>query len=386
MDRIQGRWIALLVATGLALYLNWLMIMPFIGVLAWATVLVITFHPIHKRILARTGSPSWSALLSSLLLIVTILLPLTLVTLAVVNEASKVTDQLQAMQAQGGDLLSPDSPVTGRYVRWVEQYVSLDQLRSQEAVVERLRGLSGAIASRTLGFVGGLAGAIVQVAFIMFTMYYLFRDGDRIRQALYSILPLEHSQAHEIFTRTHEVVGASVNGVLIIALIQGALGGLAFWFLGLPSPLLWTVVMTLLSLIPMAGAFIVWVPAAIYLALTGAYVKAGLLVAWGALVIGSADNFLRPKLVGDKTRLHELLIFFSVLGGLQVFGILGLVLGPVVVAITLALLDVFRQAERPAGETLAEPTLMEQQADLRNTPDDGTSPTGALGRRASASS
>ena len=101
-------------------------------------------------------------------------------------------------------------------------------------------------------------------------------------------------------------------------------------------------------------------PAAAYLALTGAYGRAALLTAWGALVIGSADNFLRPKLVGEKTKLHELLIFFSVLGGLQVFGVLGLVLGPVVVAITLALLDVFRQAERPAEETLDEPSVMEQ--------------------------
>jgi predicted PurR-regulated permease PerM len=137
-----------------------------------------------------------------------------------------------------------------------------------------------------------------------------------------------------------------VYGVITIGIIQGTLGGLAFWVLGLPSAVVWGVVMTLLSMVPMLGAFLVWVPAAIYLALTGQYVKAILLALWGTLVIGMIDNFLRPKLVGSRTRLHELLIFFSVLGGLKVFGVLGVVLGPVVLAVTLALIDVYRTAGR----------------------------------------
>ena len=150
-------------------------------------------------------------------------------------------------------------------------------------------------------------------------------------------------------------------------LIQGTLGTFIFWALGLPSPLLWGVVMFFLSMIPMAGSFLVWAPAALYLALTGAYVKAVILVGWGVLVIGTIDNFLSPRLVGKRARLHELLIFFAVLGGLQVFGVLGLVLGPVVVAITLALIEMVRQAHRPPAQTLAEPTVLEEQSRLRET-------------------
>ena len=153
--------------------------------------------------------------------------------------------------------------------------------------------------------------------------------------------------------------------MLVISAIQGTLGFLIFWILGLPSPLLWGVVMFFLSMIPMAGAFLVWVPAAIYLALIGAYVKALILVVWGLVVIGSIDNFLSPRLVGRRARLHELLIFFSVLGGLEVFGILGLVLGPVVVAITLALIEMVRQSFKPPSETLPEETVMEKQSKLR---------------------
>lgn len=335
--------LALLVATAIALYLCWLMLRPFVNVLAWAAVLVIFFYPVHRRLVARTHRPATSALLSSLFVIVVILLPLALITFAVINEMAGV---LQNVQASAATLFSPGSPVMGRLIAWLGQYVNVEQLYSQQFLVDRLKGLSGTIMGSTLGFVGGLVGVIVQVFFVIFTMYYLFRDGDKIMRALPEMLPLERDQSEAIFSRTGEVISASLYGVLVIAMIQGALGGLAFWALGLPSAIVWAVVMTFLSMIPMAGSFFVWAPAAIYLAATGHWVKALLLVAWGTLVIGTIDNFLRPKLVGERTKLHELLIFFSVLGGLNVFGVLGIVLGPVVVAITLALLDVFRRAER----------------------------------------
>ena len=370
------RWIGLLLATFVALYLCWKMLQPFIEVVLWAVVLVIVFFPIHRRIRARVGSPSWSAVLSCLLVIFVILVPLTLLTFAVVNEVGNFAQMLQPKpDGTGGaagtaaGLLDPNHPYLGPAVRWISQYYDLSKLASQEFVAERLKGLSGAIASRTLGFVGGAVGFVVEVFFVIFTMYYLFRDGERMRAAAYDMMPLSGPQAREILDRTGEVIGASVYGVLVIAVIQGVLGGLAFWVLGLPSPLLWGVVMIFLSMIPMLGAFIVWVPAAIYLVLTGDWVKAIILAVWGALVIGSVDNFLRPKLVGERTRLHELLVFFSVLGGLQVFGVLGIVLGPVIVAITIALLDVLRHADGTAREPPERDTLIEQQAELRTMPE-----------------
>lgn len=362
----QARWIALMLATGIALYLCWQMLRPFVAVLAWAAVLVIVFYPVHRRLVARTKRPATSALLSCLLVVFTILLPVTLMAFALYHELAPFAQNLQANIAS---LLDPNSPVTGRFLGWLNQYVNVDQLRSQEFLVERLKGMGGAtIAGRTLGFVGGVVGVLIEIVFVIFTMYYLFRDGHRIVNALPNVLPLERTQSEKNFARTREVISASVYGVLVIASIQGALGGLAFWILGLPSPLVWAVVMTLLSMIPMAGAFIVWVPAAIFLAVSGFWVKAIILAAWGTLIIGTVDNFLRPKLVGEKTKLHELFIFFSVLGGLKVFGILGIVLGPVVLAITLALLDVFRQVDTTDEETLQEPSLDEQATPKESDP------------------
>lgn len=342
----QVRWWVLLFVTVVSLYLCWLMIQPFIGVLAWATVLVIVFYPIHRRLVQRTGRPALSALLSCILVILTILVPVGLLTVAVLNELSGAVQNVQGAIVY---LLDPNSPVSGRVLRWASNYVDIEQIRSGHYLAEQLRGVSGQIAGRTLGIIGGVVGAIVQMFFVVFTMYYLFRDGDRIFNAVRDALPLERKQAVSIMERAGDVIGASVYGVLAIAVIQGTLGGLAFWVLGVPSALVWGVVMIFLSMIPMLGAFLVWVPAAIYLAATGHYVKALLLVLWGTLVIGMIDNFLRPKLVGSRTKLHELLVFFAVLGGLQVFGVLGIVMGPVVLAVTMTLIEIFRAVDKTSS-------------------------------------
>lgn len=364
--RIQPRWIALLAATAACLYLCWLMLLPFINVLAWAAVLVVVFYPVHRRLVARTNRPATSALISCLLVIFVILLPLSLITLALVREFSGAAQGLQSFL---GSLLDPNSTIgaiVARVSGWLGNYIDVNQLSDPQSIQERLQQVLGSVAQRTLGLVGGALGVIVQVFFIIFTMYYLFRDGVKIVDALPDMMPLERAQSAEIISRTRDVISASVNGVLVIAAIQGALGAMAFFALKVPSALVWGVVMTFLSLIPMAGAFIVWVPAAIFLALTGHWIKAVLLVAWGTLVIGMVDNFLRPKLVGERTKLHELFIFFSVLGGLQVFGVLGLVLGPVVLAVTLALLDVMRHIDRhPSAQP--NPSFIEHGA-LKDEP------------------
>lgn len=342
-NKKQIRWWLLLAVTAVALYLCWLMLQPFVTVLAWAAVLVIVFYPVHQRLLKRLKRPSLSALVSCVLVILVILVPVVLVTVAVLNEFSGAMSNLQGLITY---LLNPESPYTGPILRWASQYFDIEQLRSGQYIFERLRGVSGQVAGQTLGVIGGVIGAVVQMFFVIFTMYYLFRDGDKIFTTVRDALPLNQEQATAIMARTRDVIGASVYGVMAIAIIQGTLGGIAFWALGVPSAIVWGVVMVFLSMIPMLGAFLVWVPAAAYLGLTGHPVKALLMVLWGALVIGTADNFLRPKLVGERTKLHELLIFFAVLGGLQVFGVLGIVLGPVVLAVTLSLVEVFKTADR----------------------------------------
>ena len=346
-----------------ALYVCWLMFQPFFNVLLWAAVLTVVFYPMHRRILERTQKPSLAAACSTLLVIFLILMPVTFITVAVVRELSGAAAAFQASDRTWENSAPPG-------VVWlldrVGQYVHIDRESARTFLVERMQTWGTALAASTLVVVGGAVGAIMQMLLVVFTLFYFFRDGERIRHAAYQMVPLQRVQWQDIITRTREVIGATVYGVLAISAIQGVLGTFIFWALGLPSPLLWGVVMFFLSMIPMAGAFLVWVPAALYLALTGAYTKALILVVWGVVVIGSIDNVLSPRLVGRRASLHELLIFFAVLGGLQVFGVLGLVLGPVVVAMTLALIEMARQAGQPPSETLPKETVMEEQSNLRD--------------------
>jgi len=347
--RSDTRWLALVAATAIVLYLCWQMLAPFVDVLLWASVLAIVAWPVKRR-LDRRYSPNVSAILTTGLAVLVVLIPLTLVTTAVLKQGAEAADMLHDGLKR---LLDPDS----RVMKWLDNYLDLSTVRDPKLLGSKLGAVWSVVANRTLGIVGGFVGGIVQAFFVVFTLYYLLRDSNVIVPAIRRSLPLTGQQADLIFERTGEVISASVNGVLVIAAIQGLLGMIAFVALGLPSALLWGVIMFLLSTIPMAGSAIVWAPAAIYLFATGHWIKAVLLVAWGALVIGMIDNLLRPRLVGKRAKLHELIIFFSVLGGLQVFGVLGLFVGPVVAAIALALLDVFAQLREVEAAAVTTPAV-----------------------------
>jgi predicted PurR-regulated permease PerM len=355
MHRPSGSTIALLLVTAIAVYLCWLMIEPFVSVLLWAAVLAIISYPYFLKLRDRRLGKSVAAMVTTAVVVLVVILPLTLLALALVRQAVPAAETLESNIRH---LLDHES----KWFQFVDRYFDLDQLRDPEYIKDRMRGATSAIASRTLGIVGGALGVVWQIFFVLFTLYYLLRDADYVSNAVRGMLPLRHDEADEVFRRTHDVISASIYGVLVIAAVQGVLGGLAFLLLGIPSPLLWGMVMFLMSMIPMVGSFIVWAPAAVFLAVQGHWGKAIFLVVWGAGLIGTVDNILRPKLVGERARLHELTVFFSVLGGLHVFGVLGLVIGPVVVAVTLSLIDVMRRVNQRTTDTHPPTIVIETPA------------------------
>ena len=351
--RPQSQWILLVALTSAALYLCWSILKPFLPVLLWAAVLVIVFHPAYRWWRQRLGNPSLAALTTTLLVIVTIIAPLIAVSSAVIAQLQGVAS---AAQDQVSGLLADPAQAERlqQAMDWLTGYVGVDVAELRKGLQQAAGSVSQALVQGTVTVLGGALGFIVSTFFVMFTMYYLFKDGEAAVEVVQSLLPLDRPQSDALVRRTGEIVYASVFGVVVIAIVQGTLGGLMFWILGLPSPLVWGVVMIVLATIPMLGTFLVWAPAAIVLAVTGHLVKALVLTAFGVLVIGLADNFLRPRLVGDRARMHELLIFFSVLGGLKVFGVLGILLGPVVVALGLSLLEAFRGTDTEAVQITDE--------------------------------
>jgi predicted PurR-regulated permease PerM len=195
---------------------------------------------------------------------------------------------------------------------------------------------------------GFVATMLIDLFVIFLGTFYLFRDGPEALDLLRRVLPLDGSQQDRFFDLVANTVHASLFSSLVIAAVQGALGGILFALLGIPHPILWGVIMAFLSLVPLLGSGLVWVPAAIYLAVGGMWVKAGIMVAAGVLVIGTADNVLRPILMKGRAEMSELLVLVSVIGGLAVFGMVGIVVGPLVIAVALASLQMYAAARTTA--------------------------------------
>jgi predicted PurR-regulated permease PerM len=189
-----------------------------------------------------------------------------------------------------------------------------------------------------------------------YVLFYFLRDGQLILRTIGFLLPVSQSDTQRIFARIGETIRISLYGKLLVASIQGSLGGLMFWWIGLPSPVLWGFLMVLVSAFPLLGTFIVWCPAAVILALQAEWVRAVILAAWGLLIIHPVDNFLGPILVGTTLRLHTLLIFFAVLGGVVAFGPSGFVLGPVIVAIVVAVFEI-QQSRKLFGGAADHPIM-----------------------------
>jgi predicted PurR-regulated permease PerM len=189
----------------------------------------------------------------------------------------------------------------------------------------------------------GSAWTVAGLLMTLFILFFFFRDSGPALEMLRSLIPLSRKEADEVFGRITDTIHASIYGQVAVAIVQGTLGGCMFWILGLPAPVFWGFVMALLALVPMLGTFLVWGPAAIFLALGGQWGKAIVLVAWGAVAIGFIDNLLYPFLVRTRMRLHTLLVFFAILGGISLMGAAGVVVGPLILSVTDALIDIWRR-------------------------------------------
>ncbi len=326
--------------TGLLLYLCWLMLKPFISILLWSVILVIIFHPLYKKLLGKTKNHMLSAIVTIAVSLLTFIIPLMLVSAAAINElagfAGTTIDKVQQV------ITDPQQSWFGYIYNYLNGFINLEQIIKPEDIKAFASRASEIMLSASLYLIEGVFGMFVGILFAIFSMFYLFRDGEKVVKDLPNILPMENDQAKELIRETSDLINATIRGSLFVAVLQGTLAGIFFWLLGLPSFILLGVLAMIFSLIPTGGTAFVTVPVIIVLAASGEYVKAGILTGYASLVIGMIDNFLLPKLIKQRAKMNELFVFFSVVGGLQLFGILGIFMGPIILAIALGLLTVFK--------------------------------------------
>jgi predicted PurR-regulated permease PerM len=234
------------------------------------------------------------------------------------------------------------------------RYVDLSRFNVREWVLTRAREIGAFLVAGGVTVLGGLSSFLINSAISLFTLYFVFREGKALRRRIAAVLPLTGEQVEKLFAGIESTIVGTVYGGLVVAALQGALVGLALWALGVASPVLWGVVAAFFALLPLVGTAAVWVPAVLYLLATGSWVKALILVVWCAVVVGTVDNLVRPLLIKGRVEMHTLLVFFAVFGGVNVFGFLGLIIGPVIVAVTATLLGLLRDEGRTWATAIRE--------------------------------
>lgn len=342
--RARTSALALMVITALALYLCWKMTEPFVPALAWALTLAILAARVHRRLALRLQRPNLAAGLVTAVLCVLVVAPIVAFAPSAVDSAREGWDSLRSepVRHRVNDVVR-SAPALGPAVEWMAR-----QAPTNEELAKQF-------APRVSGLLTGSLWAGVQLLVTFFALFYLLRDRQEALGYLRTVLPLTGQETDRMFRRVAEVVRASVLGTLLVAAVQGLLGGLMFWWLGLPAPLLWGAVMFLLSILPLLGAAAVWIPAALFLLMEGSWEKALALAVWGSTVVALIDNLLYPILVGDRLRLHTLAVFVAIVGGLVAFGAPGVVIGPLVLAVTVAIVEIWRDRTRGGGAADAAP-------------------------------
>jgi predicted PurR-regulated permease PerM len=333
----------------LFLYLVFRIFQPFLVPMAWAGVLVVVFYPWHQWLVQRWGRTR-AAILSTLGVTLILVIPMIFITTAFVREGLAA---IRSIEEIGTERRAEILESALRLWKNIEGRLPVELDLDLVALAKQAAQLVG-------GFVAARAGAVARnVALFVFdfvvfllSLYYLFRDSTVLAASLRRLAPFEEPLRGEMLTQARDLISASVTSSLIVGAVQGTIGGLAFAFLDIPGPVLWGVVMGLFSLLPVVGAWIVWAPVAIGLLLSGEIARGLVLVGVGAGLVGMVDNLLRPYLVSGRSRLSGLVIFVSLLGGVSVFGMLGMVLGPIVVATVFAIVDVYTR--EPGPEAVSE--------------------------------
>jgi predicted PurR-regulated permease PerM len=322
-------------------YLLYQILQPFLAPIAWALFIAFLLHPVHGWLVRKLGGrASLSSASLTLVTLVILLGPLTALGAAF---AAQVADLLRYAQAfavehrpaQASDLAN--LPFVGPALAWLEESLGISLAQIQAAALEAARALLRSLASLGRQALVGALGTVVGFVVMMFILFFAIRDGRSVFEAMRALIPMSPQDRKRLFEHLGSVARAMVYGTGVTALVQGALVAIGFAIVGLPSPIVFGVVAALFALVPFAGTPVVWVPAVIVLAIQGRPYAAIFLLAWGAVVV-TIDNVLRPLLVSGRAQVGALTVFIGVLGGVAAFGPIGVFLGPLVLALVIALI------------------------------------------------
>lgn len=334
-------------------YLGYLILQPFLSAIMWAIVLTIVFYPVYAFFCRYIKWRTLATVLTIVIIIIVIIGPFSYLVVTLGLELKEITSYLE-----GGEFTPLNRIIENPTMSWilenVQEMFGLKHVDIGRLLIKNIsyagKDLLGRITESAKDFVV----AFVNFLFMIFTLYFLIKDGPNFLGKLRNYLPFSDVQKQRLESQVKDMVISTIYGGVIVAVSQGLLGGVTFFALGISSPAIWGTAIAIMSFIPMLGTFSVWGPACVYLFMQGNVIKGFILLVVGALGISMIDNILKPIIISGRTKIPTLVIFFSVLGGIKLFGLIGLILGPLVIALFISVFEIFRSVE--GEDTLREGT------------------------------
>jgi len=325
---------------------------PFLPAIAWGVALAVVAWPLQAWIVRVVPREGVAAAITTFVVVIAIMIPGTFVAYCLARESSNAAERIREQAAEGTVREKvAETPGMAGVVEWMDR-VGLDVDREVHKIVEANTGNFAALASGSLM-------AVLQFGIVVFILYHLLLDHQKLLGQLRNFLPMSRAESDRMVRSAADSIFANLHANFVTSVISGIGGGLLFWILGLPSPIIWGSVIFVLSFLPMVGSWLIWLPAVAYLGAKAQWVEAGILLAWGIASMIVVDNLIYAWIAGERMRLHKVTALLAFLGGLALFGPSGIVIGPAILAITVAVLDVWhRRASGVGNDPNADPTQM----------------------------
>jgi predicted PurR-regulated permease PerM len=327
------------------LYLVFVIVAPFLDVLGWGAVIGIATYPLYRRLRkVLPGGDTVAAAVMTPLVILTLVVPVVVFIMLLGIELTRVYELVEKMASGTG----PDiffelnkNPYARQVMERLQPFLDMFNLELETTLLPDLKKIATFLLGYSTAVLKNIFLIVIKLVLLVITIFFLYRDGEMFLQRFLAVLPLDEAEADALLSTVNRVISAVLYGIFLTCLVQGTLGGIGFWFSGLPSPILFGALMAVSSLVPVVGTALIWLPGALWLMLQGAVFKGVVLLLWGMFVVSMIDNLIRPFFISGKARLSLFVIAVGVLGGLFAFGPLGLVAGPIALALFLSVFDIY---------------------------------------------
>ncbi|MEJ2684726.1 MAG: AI-2E family transporter [Candidatus Sulfobium sp.] len=327
-------------------YLTYEIMLPFFNAIAWSVVFSIVFYPVYAAISRYMRIKSVASVITVILIVIIIIGPISYLAFMLINEVQAVAQKIN--QNGLGSIHDLVNQVRSSSIfNTIRSYTGIQDFMSEKALAESVRKIGNNLLQFFSLRITDIISSAVDFIFMVFAVFFLLRDGPGFLSKIRDYMPFSETQKNTLTSQIKDTIVSTVYGGVVIAIIQGVLGGFAFYVIGIESPVLWGVAMSIMSFVPLLGTFAVWGPTSVYLVIEGSFMEGIGLLLFGVLVISMVDNILKPLIIGSRTKMHTLIILFSVLGGIKLFGMIGLIMGPLITAVFISVFEIIRNIEAP---------------------------------------